>query len=172
MKSKKLSGLKKIIKELLASIKNPSLGLPEDIFLFVSRVTPLVNVDLLIKNKKGQTLLVWRDDGYWKPGWHIPGGIVRFKETMAKRIREVAKRELGTKVTFDPKPLAIKECIIKAKEERGHFISFLFRCRLKHPPKPSLECKDSASPRVGEWMWHDSCPSNLIKVHEMYRRYI
>jgi len=38
------------IKFLDKQIPNPSLGLPEEVFLFISRTTPIVNVDLLIKD--------------------------------------------------------------------------------------------------------------------------
>ena len=76
--------LKKIINQIESSIENPSNGLPEDIFLLISRLTPLINVDLLIKNEQNHTLLTWRDDGYYPPGWHVPGGIIRFKETIAE----------------------------------------------------------------------------------------
>src|ERR1035437_9224010 len=102
---------KRTILRLESSIENPSKGLPEDIFLFVSKITPLVNVDLLIKNKQGQTLLTWRDDGYYPPGWHIPGGIIRFKETAHARINAVASIELGARVKFRKDPLAIHEFI-------------------------------------------------------------
>lgn len=61
---------------------NPSSGLPDELFFYISRVTPMVNVDLLIKDEDGRTLLSWRNDQYAGKGWHLPGGIVRFKETL------------------------------------------------------------------------------------------
>ena len=60
--------LTKIIDKLESSIQNPSKGLPEEVFLFVSRVTPLINVDLLIKNERNQTLLTWRADNFLLDG--------------------------------------------------------------------------------------------------------
>jgi len=92
--------MKDIINGLDQQVPDPSAGLPEELFLLFSRMTPLVNVDLLIKNEQGKTLLTWRDDGYWKPGWHVPGGIIRYKETLADRVRAVAKNELGAEVEF------------------------------------------------------------------------
>ncbi|MEI7983545.1 MAG: NUDIX hydrolase, partial [Bacteroidota bacterium] len=50
------------IEILNKQIPDPRLGLPEEVFLFISRLTPMVNVDLLIKDKKGLALLSWRDD--------------------------------------------------------------------------------------------------------------
>jgi colanic acid biosynthesis protein WcaH len=162
---------KQIIDRLEALIGNPTGGLPEDIFLFISRITPLVNVDLLIKNRHKQTLLTWRDDGYYPAGWHIPGGIIRYKETIADRIRAVASTELGTVVKFKKNPLVVKETIQTARSVRGHFISFLYECTLAKPPDAHLRHKQGR-PRPGEWAWHDKCPANLIAVHAMYRNFI
>ncbi|OGW08211.1 MAG: hypothetical protein A2W77_07965 [Nitrospinae bacterium RIFCSPLOWO2_12_39_16] len=163
------------IKELLESVEaliaDPNKGLPEDIFLFVSRITPLINVDLLIKDDKNGTLLTWRDDGYCAAGWHIPGGIIRYKETMAARIEAVAKNELGTSVEFDPTPIAINEIIHPSRNNRGHFISLLIRCSLTTPPEEDLRFK-GRNPMPDEWMWHKCCPDNIIPVHEIYRKFI
>lgn len=163
--------LRKIIDILESFIQNPSKGLPEELFLFVSRITPIINVDLLIKNEQNHTLLTWRDDGYYPPGWHVPGGIVRYKEKIAERVNAVAKNELGAEVEFNPAPLAINEVIHNTRKNRGHFISLLYQCRFVTPPDESLRCKNN-SPNRNEWMWHSSCPANIISVHEMYRKFI
>jgi ADP-ribose pyrophosphatase YjhB (NUDIX family) len=151
-------------------VGDPRQGLPEDIFLFVSRITPMVNVDLLIGNDRGQTLLTWRDDGQWKAGWHIPGGIVRFQEPMAERIRAVARNELGATVAFETAPLTVREIILPERSVRGHFISFLHKCVLTSAPDGLLE-HTSGTPLPGQWMWHETCPENIIPVHEIYREY-
>jgi ADP-ribose pyrophosphatase YjhB (NUDIX family) len=162
--------LKKIINLLESSIQNPSQGLPEDLFLFISRITPLINVDLLIKNEQNYTLLTWRDDRYYPPGWHIPGGIIRFKETIADRIKAVAKNELGAKVKFKNTPLAINEGFNDTRKSRGHFISLLYQCDLITQPNNDLRCNGN-SPKQNEWMWHNTCPADIISVHEMYRKF-
>lgn len=158
----------KVIEFLDKQILNPSLGLTEEIFLFVSRLTPMVNVDLLIKDEKGRTLLSWRDDKYAGVGWHIPGGIVRFKETFETRIQKVAENEVGTNVQFNPVPIAVNQ-IFCENDSRGHFISLLFKCFLSNkfiPKNTGLKKNDN-----GYLMWHEFCPANLIKVHKMYRNY-
>ena len=48
---------KEIIDLLESLIKDPSEGLPDDIFLFASRIVPIINMDLLIKNEQNHTLL-------------------------------------------------------------------------------------------------------------------
>ena len=110
-------------------IVNPQAGLPDEVFRFVSRTTPLVNVDLLIKDDSGRTLLSWRDDRYSRTGWHLPGGIIRFKETLGTRVKKVAELEIGVEIKFDPSPIAINQ-IINEHDTRSHFISILYKCFL------------------------------------------
>jgi colanic acid biosynthesis protein WcaH len=159
------------IKNLETYIDDARRGLPEEVFLFISRITPLINVDLLIKDERNRTLLSWREDGYSPPGWHVPGGIIRFKETAADRIRAVAKSELGAGVEFKSVPLTIREIIHPARKDRGHFISLLYRCALTTPPDENLRY-DGGTPQKDQWSWHAGCPDNIIDVHEMYRKFI
>lgn len=149
---------------------DPCQGLPEEIFLFASRITPLVNVDLLVKNEDAQTLLTWRADGYGKAGWHIPGGIIRYKEMAGDRIRAVARLELGAEVDFHSEPLAVNEFIHADRRVRGHFISLLYRCSLITPPVEDLRY-ESGIPQPHQWMWHNTCPEDIITVHELYRKF-
>lgn len=159
-----------LIAVLESRIENPASGLPDEVFRFVSRLTPLVNVDLLVRNEHGEVLLTWRDDGYYGPGWHVPGGILRFKERLADRIEAVAASELGAGVCFEPGPLAMHEIVSATRETRGHFISLLYRCRLTTAPDRALAA--AAPPTNGQWTWHRQCPDNLIRAHEIYRRFI
>lgn len=163
--------LKKLIASLEQHVADPSQGLPEELFLFVSRITPLVNVDLLIKNDYDQTLLTWRDDGFFPAGWHVPGGIVRYKETLSERLKAVAANEIGSRIEFLPEPLQINEVIVPELINRGHAFSYLYRCRLTSPPDSKLEYKEGI-PQSGEWAWHDGCPEDFMSVQSMYCKYI
>jgi len=163
--------IKDNINSLESYIEDPSKGLPEEIFRFVTGITPMINVDLLIKNEQKQTLLTWRDDGIYSPGWHIPGGIIRYKETIFDRIGTVAAAELGTKITFKQEPLAINEVIHPSRRLRGHFISLLFECKLIESLNNNIEYVNGV-PKQGQWKWHNGCPNNIISVHEMYRKYM
>ena len=145
-------------------------GLPEDLFLLISELTPMINVDLLIKNKQHQTLLTWRDDIFYGSGWHIPGGIIRFKEKIETRIQKVALTELGTQVTFNPVPIAITELMAENRNVRGHFISLLYTCELVMPLDPTNLANNR--PQLGQWAWHNGCPDNLIAAHEKFRPFI
>jgi ADP-ribose pyrophosphatase YjhB (NUDIX family) len=162
--------LGKLVRELLAIAGDPTTGLPEDVFVYASQITPLVNVDLLIKDDVNGALLTWRDDDYYGAGWHIPGGIIRYKETFSDRIHAVARQELGASVAHDAGPIAINQVIHPTKTIRGHFISLLFVCRLISPPEETLAAL--VQPKRGQFQWHKTCPDNLISVHNMYRPFL
>lgn len=151
------------------AVPHPENGLPEDVFLFISRLNPLINVDLLVQDDAGRTLLTWRADRHYGPGWHVPGGIIRYKECAEQRIRITAQQELGAGVEFDPAPLAIVETI-GPERERGHFISMLHRCRLQGEPAPGQRA-DVEFPQPGQWQWHEYCPENLIREQREYARF-
>ena len=169
--SDRSSDLAGSIRELESRIGTTADGWPEELFLFVSRITPLVNVDLLIRDMRGRTLLTWRNDRFYGPGWHVPGGIIRFRETAAERIRVVARRELGADVEFDASPLLVHEGIDPERRDRGHFISLLYKCRLATDPDARQRFTPDA-PRPNQWMWHAGCPKNLIREQRDYARYI
>jgi colanic acid biosynthesis protein WcaH len=165
------SNLSELLEELLTYVPNAKVGLPQEIFYFISQLTPMINVDLLIKNKNGKTLLTWRDDKFYGPAWHIPGGIIRFKEQIKTRIDKVAETELGCTVRFNPEPLSVHNLINNERDVRGHFVSMLFLCELTSNPDIAKKC-NSNNPSHGEWAWHDGAPINLIKPHEIFRRFV
>lgn len=163
--------LKFHLDQVLEHIKSAKDGLPIEVFYFVSQLTPLVNVDLLVKNKKGQVLLTWREDQFYGPAWHIPGGIIRFKEKIEDRIEKVAQLELGATVQFSPEPIHIRGLVNNERNIRGHFISLLYLCRLDSALPKNQEFIGGI-PINGQWAWHDKSPDNLLKVHEPFRVYI
>ena len=163
--------LSHLLDQALQHIPDPKVGLPQEAFYFVSQLSPMVSVELLIKNKNGQTLLTWRDDGFHGPGWHLPGGIIRFKENIEDRIAKVAESELGCGVSFADKPIDVRGIINTERDIRGHFITLLYLCELDGLPDSAKQLL-SLTPEAGQWAWHDLPPPNLIKVHEVYRYFI
>jgi len=160
----------RIFAELDAWAGAPAQGLPHEFFVFLSGFTPLVNVDLLIRDPSAGTLLTWRHDETYGPGWHVPGGIIRYKETAELRIRLTAQRELGADVEFDGEPIAVEQTIHPKRRERGHFISLLYCCRLLGAPSQRLHYATGV-PEHGQWAWHRVCPPDLIPEHAHYRRF-
>jgi colanic acid biosynthesis protein WcaH len=107
------------------------------------------NVDLLIPDDRARTLLTWRNDEFFGAGWHVPGGIIRYKDGMADRIRACARGELGADVSFDSAPLLVSETI-REQSSRGHFISLLYRCRLLGS-LDGMNDADHRAPAAGDW---------------------
>ncbi len=150
-------------------VPDANKGLPQELFFFITRMTPMVNVDLLIKDENKRTLLAWRQDQFAGGGWHLPGGIVRYKERFEERVSKVAETELETQVEFDEVPLSTHQ-VICGHKTRGHFVSILYNCRLPSSFVPANKGLNPSDP--GFIQWHDRCPDNLVRVHEMYRDHI
>lgn len=164
-------GLAELIRQLENHIDAKADGLPEELFLFISRITPLVNVDLLIQDDSRRTLLTWRSDRFYGTGWHVPGGIIRYKETAADRIRTVAKQELGAIVEVDSAPVMVQESTAPGRRDRGHFISLLYKCRLTS----DLDQRRRYTPETplpDQWLWHEWCPENLIREQQAYAAFM
>jgi len=166
-----LSELSRLISELESFVPEPQHGLPEPVFLLISRLTPLVSVDLLVQDGPSRTLLTWRHDAAYGPGWHIPGGIIRYKERAIDRIHAVARVELGADVACEPIPLVVVEHVKPESRNRGHVVSLLYRCRLLAPPDEKLRFNPE-SPRPGHWQWHARGAIRLIPEQQMYEPYM
>jgi ADP-ribose pyrophosphatase YjhB (NUDIX family) len=160
--------IKKAVDQLEALVIDPSQGLGEDVFYMVSRLTPLVNVDLLIRDAQGCILLTWRSDIYHGDGWHIPGGILRFKESFSDRLIAVAANELQTTVSFSAEPQGIQQTFNNIAT-RGHFISLLFDCKLTGKLSDKMKYSGD-TPNIGEWCWFKHAPDDLLPIHKkMYK---
>jgi colanic acid biosynthesis protein WcaH len=155
--------MKSLINELEKQIKNPEIGLPDDIFYLVGRLTPFVNVDLLIRDPVYGVLLTWRDDIYCGKGWHFPGGIIRFRENISDRINKVAILELNSEVLSSNVPLEINEVIVKEIKERSHFISLLYECTLLNS-----EIYKTINNNI---KYFKNAPEDLLPAHYIYKKY-
>lgn len=162
------------IREAISFLENESTtaseGLPYELFLFVSQITPLVSVDLLIKDTSNSTLFTWRDDEFFGTGWHLPGGVIRHNETIEQRIGKVGQLELGAQLSHEANPLTFVQDVDPSKKYRGHFVAFLYRCSLLSGLDPSLQFSGH-NPRPGEWAWFKGQPGPLINVHHVYREF-
>ena len=155
-------------------MKNPREGLPYHLFKYISSITPLLNVDLLLFNPDLGVLLSWRDDKFYGPGWHVPGGIIRFKENFLDRLDCVAKNEIKINEKLKYRLIAINQIMNPSRDIRGHFISFLFLSEInKNDFHDKDEIKlETRSYNNGDLSWHKNVPSNIIPQHKRYSEYI
>jgi colanic acid biosynthesis protein WcaH len=164
-----MTTLRRELEAVEAAIGDPSRGIPDEVLRFISRLLPQVNVDLLIRDERGRTLLTWRDDELFGPGWHLPGSLIRYKESAAARVRACAMDELGADVSADAAPMFVHEAI-SPQRTRGHHVSLLYRCRLLSDPDPAR--KAGPVPRPGDWRWHEGAPADLIPIHRAYAAFM
>ena len=119
-----LEPLLKITKEF-EGVWGKALG--RDLYHLCSALMPSLNVDIMLKSADG-ILLSWRDDEYYGPGWHVPGGVIRHKETIAHRVKAVLEEECGLITSSIPhqQPDLVSELFNSNRCIRGHFLSLLF----------------------------------------------
>lgn len=147
-------------------------GLPENLFLLISGLIPIPNVDLLITNDKNQILLTKRNDDFFQKSWHIPGGCMRFGEEFEHRIQQTALNEIGSKVLVDLQPLAVKSVFRGRNEnqlhanERGHTIAILFSCKV--PKNYQIDNKDKNEEDNGYCKWFDYLPDDFMEIQKIY----
>ena len=153
---------------------HPEQGLGEELFLIISSLVPIVNVDLLVFNSNGQFLLTKRDDPHCGKGWHVPGGCIRFKETCEERIRKVAKKELGIDhLSIERNPIKVFEIIehdqrpIANQNERAHFISLVYKCYVDE--SYVIDNGGLTEENAGFIKWFDKLPDDLLTIQNCYR---
>lgn len=162
--------LERTINLLEKKIKNPRKGLKEEVFLFLTRLTPMVNVDLLVKDKKKGTLLSWRRPGEkCAAGWHIPGGIIRFHDSIKNRLNIVSRREIKSSIK-NIKFLGIFEIKLRQKN-KSHFISLLYSCKLSSKIHRKMFIKKGIK-KEGDLKWFKKPPKDLIFPHKVYKKFI
>lgn len=160
-----------MILKILNECKKPEKGLPEDIFLMTSALIPIPNVDLFILNEKNEILLSWRDDIFYGSGWSLPGGCLRFYETLEERIEKTAMKELGTSVRIDKNPIMVGNAIRGKNKSliyeniRGHNVTILYRCYL--PLNFEIENKREYKEN-GYLKWHKRIPIDILPIHNIY----
>lgn len=70
-------------------------------FLEVVRNTPLVSIDLIVRDRDGRLLVGKRVNEPARGTWFVPGGSIRKDETLAQALARISKWELGVGLTLD-----------------------------------------------------------------------
>lgn len=83
--------------------------LSDEEYDFIYSRVPRVTVDLLIKNREDQILLTQRTIEPYINHWHLPGGRIKFRESVGDAIKRIAKTELGIELKFVGKIVGICE---------------------------------------------------------------
>ena len=70
-------------------------------FLEVVRATPLVSIDLVVRDADGRILVGMRRNEPAKGTWFVPGGRIRKDETLARALARISEWELGVALDND-----------------------------------------------------------------------
>lgn len=71
------------------------MWLSDETFKSVIQHTPLISIDLIVRNEQGEVLLGKRVNAPAKGYWFVPGGRVRKNETLDDAFVRLVKEELG-----------------------------------------------------------------------------
>ena len=71
-----------------------------DDFIDVVKRTPLVSIDLIIKNNLNQVLLGLRNNEPAKGFWFVPGGRILKNELISEAFERITEEELGTSLAY------------------------------------------------------------------------
>ena len=107
-------------------------------FLDIVKATPLVSIDLIIKNPKNEVLLGKRINQPAKGYWFVPGGIIRKNETINQAIARISAKETGKDLSAaDPHLLGTYEHIyednfLNVPGINTHYVVLAFVILLHH----------------------------------------
>jgi len=77
------------------------MTLDRDAFAAVVRDTPLVSIDLIVRDPAGRVLVGRRTNQPARGCWFVPGGRIRKDERIADAFTRIARDELGIERTVD-----------------------------------------------------------------------
>jgi colanic acid biosynthesis protein WcaH len=83
-----------------AKLPRPAPLSPAD-FHTVVRLAPLVSIDLIIRNPRGEVLLGLRNNEPAKGFYFVPGGIVLKHERLREAFARILKREINYDATLE-----------------------------------------------------------------------
>lgn len=73
-------------------------SLKKEEFKQIYSKVPRLTVEIIVRDERGALYLTRRAAGPCKGRWHLPGGTVRFGETLLHAVHRVAMRELSIDV--------------------------------------------------------------------------
>ena len=140
--------------------------LPRDEFLTVVRDTPLVSVDLVVRDPDGRVLVGLRTNEPAKGTWFVPGGRICKDERVADAFARITHDELGVELSaHDATFLGVFEHqygtnFAEEPEVTTHYIVLGYEIRLDAPPASLPEDQHSTY----RWMTPDEI-ATIPEVH-------
>jgi len=86
-----------------------------EVFECIIKNTPLISIDLIVKNKEGKILLGKRKNRPAKGYYFVPGGRIFKNETIEQAFKNISKHELGLDLDIESAKFLAEE-ILKSPE--------------------------------------------------------
>jgi colanic acid biosynthesis protein WcaH len=146
--------------------------LDKDEFAHVVRNTPLVSIDLIIRDPDQCVLVGFRTNEPAKGKWFVPGGVVRKYERLADAFARILKTEVALEASIgDARLIGVYEHLydnnVFGEEGFGtHYVVLAHELKLGHRPVIGRDRQHSGF----RWM----TPAELISsadVHQNTRAY-
>ena len=118
--------------EELKNVK-PFPNMPPEIFFSLTKLLPMLAIELFIVNKNGEFVLVQKKGRF--NGWALPGGFLGLNEDLEVACRRISKKYLGTKVSHST---FLNICNLPQKiygKDKGHAVVLIFKCDLPKSAK-------------------------------------
>lgn len=147
------------------------MWLPDETFKSVIQHTPLISIDLIVRNQQNEVLLGKRINAPAKGYWFVPGGRVRKNETLDDAFVRLMKEELGIEsgiTRADAKFLGVfehfyEDCVFNDKIAT-HYIVLAYQIYISEYLKIPLKQHDEYS-----FIKLDQCQT--LKIHEYTLKY-
>jgi colanic acid biosynthesis protein WcaH len=152
--------------------KNTPKKLSHEELAEVVRRTPLVSVDLVVKNSRGDILVGLRTNEPAKGYWFVPGGRILKDERIAEAFERIACEELGIRPVFeDARFLGVFEHLYPSNftEKEGfgtHYVVLAYEVTIDEKAVISPDEQHSEY----KWLGKDS-PEKEANVHPYTRAY-
>ena len=86
------------------------MKLDREDFAQIVKNTPLISIDLVVRNEEGEVLLGLRNNEPARVSWFVPGGRILKNERIAQAFGRIGRDELGTELEIsDSKFLGVFE---------------------------------------------------------------
>jgi len=147
--------------------------LSDDDFLFVITNTPLVAIDLILRDAEGRIFLGRRRNEPASGKWFVPGGRILKNETIEQAFARICRSELGQSLPFEQARLhgaythQYAETVVRVPAVTTHYVVLAYALNID---APQLQ----AHAQHVETMW--ATPSQLASlgadVHEHVLPYL
>ena len=148
------------------------MWLPNETFKSVIQHTPLISIDLIVRNEQGEVLLGKRVNAPAKGYWFVPGGRVRKNETLDDAFVRLVREELGIEsgvTRADAKFLGVFEHFYDDCAFGGdvstHYIVLAYEIRQK------LELQFPKQQHLSYKLFEETIILNMDSVHQYTKDY-